>query len=108
MTTADAGQLGKDDIKTRRGSRRLRHRRSRRLDRAQGRRDATRHAGFLDGIELSREEAEAIIMAARVKAGWIEPEARKIEESEAAEARRRPSGQQLERAGDGRRPLRHE
>ena len=34
--------------------------------------ETTRHAGFLDGIELSREEAEAIIMAARVKAGWIE------------------------------------
>jgi transcription termination/antitermination protein NusA len=34
--------------------------------------ETVRHAGFLDGIELSREEAEAIIMAARVKAGWIE------------------------------------
>ncbi len=33
---------------------------------------ATRHAGFLDGFNLSREEAEAMIMAARVKAGWIE------------------------------------
>jgi N utilization substance protein A len=34
--------------------------------------ETTRHAGFLDGIEVSREEAEAMIMAARVKAGWIE------------------------------------
>jgi N utilization substance protein A len=33
---------------------------------------ATRHAGFLDGFDLSREDAEAMIMAARVKAGWIE------------------------------------
>jgi transcription termination/antitermination protein NusA len=30
-----------------------------------------RHAGILDGAELSREEAEALIMQARVKAGWI-------------------------------------
>ena len=33
---------------------------------------STRHAGYLDGFDLSREDAEAIIMAARVKAGWIE------------------------------------
>jgi transcription termination/antitermination protein NusA len=47
---------------------------------------STRHAGYLDGFEKSREEAEAMIMAARIKAGWIEapvaePEA--VEESEA-------------------------
>ena len=29
------------------------------------------HAGFLDGIELSRDEAEAMIMQARLKAGWV-------------------------------------
>jgi N utilization substance protein A len=34
--------------------------------------ETTKHAGFFDGIEISREEAEAIIMTARVKAGWIE------------------------------------
>jgi N utilization substance protein A len=33
--------------------------------------EATRHAGALDGFSLSRAEAEAMIMAARVKAGWI-------------------------------------
>ena len=33
--------------------------------------EPTKHAGFLDGIEISREEAEALIMQARVKAGWI-------------------------------------
>ena len=27
--------------------------------------------GFLDGIELSRDEAEAMIMQARLKAGWV-------------------------------------
>src|SRR5688500_7170830 len=30
-----------------------------------------RQAGILDGFELSREEAEGMIMQARVKAGWI-------------------------------------
>jgi N utilization substance protein A len=34
--------------------------------------EAVRHAGYLDGFELSRAEAEAMIMAARVHAGWIE------------------------------------
>jgi N utilization substance protein A len=33
--------------------------------------ETTHHAGFLDGIELSRDEAEAMIMQARLKAGWI-------------------------------------
>ena len=34
--------------------------------------ETVKFAGFLDGIEISREEAEAIVMAARVKAGWID------------------------------------
>jgi N utilization substance protein A len=34
--------------------------------------ETTKTQGYLDGIEISREEAEAMIMAARVKAGWIE------------------------------------
>jgi N utilization substance protein A len=33
--------------------------------------ELTRHAGVLDGFGLAREEAESIIMLARVKAGWI-------------------------------------
>jgi len=33
--------------------------------------ETVREAGILDGIDLSREEAEAMIMQARVKAGWI-------------------------------------
>ncbi|MGL4636166.1 MAG: transcription termination factor NusA [Beijerinckiaceae bacterium] len=44
----------------------------------------TRHAGFLDGFELSRDECEAMIMAARVKAGWIE--APVAEEADSASA----------------------
>ena len=39
-----------------------------------------RQAGFLDGFELSRDDCETMIMAARVKAGWIE--APSVEEHE--------------------------
>ncbi|RFB77934.1 transcription termination factor NusA [Methylovirgula sp. 4M-Z18] len=44
--------------------------------------ETVKMAGFLDGFELSREAAEAMIMQARVKAGWIEaaPEAAAEEE----------------------------
>jgi transcription termination/antitermination protein NusA len=34
--------------------------------------DAVRHTGYLSAFELSRHEAETLIMSARVKAGWIE------------------------------------
>jgi transcription termination/antitermination protein NusA len=33
--------------------------------------ETVRQPGILDGLEISREDAEAIIMQARVKAGWI-------------------------------------
>src|ERR1700758_4009703 len=33
--------------------------------------ETVREAGILDGFELSREEAEAMIMQARLKAGWV-------------------------------------
>jgi len=33
--------------------------------------EAVRQAGFLEGFEISREDAESMIMQARVKAGWI-------------------------------------
>jgi N utilization substance protein A len=33
--------------------------------------ETVKHAGFLDAGEASREEAEAIIMQARLAAGWI-------------------------------------
>jgi N utilization substance protein A len=33
--------------------------------------ETTHNAGFLDGFELSREECEALIMQARLKAGWV-------------------------------------
>src|SRR4029453_5058387 len=49
--------------------------------------EPVKHAGFLDGIETSREDAEALIMQARVKAGWITEEelAKKSAEAEASE-----------------------
>ena len=45
--------------------------------------ETTKIAGFLDGIEMSREEAEAMIMDARVKAGWIEAPAETADEEAA-------------------------
>jgi len=50
--------------------------------------EATRHSGYLDGFDLSRQDAEAIIMAARIHAGWVEapveePEAEADETAEA-------------------------
>lgn len=49
-----------------------------------------RHKGFLDGFDVSRQDAEQMILDARVKAGWIEaepevePEAEIDAEAEAA------------------------
>src|SRR5579885_147902 len=37
--------------------------------------ETKQHPGFLDGFDLSREQAEAMIMRARVLAGWVEPAA---------------------------------
>ena len=50
--------------------------------------ESTRHSGYLDGFDLSRQEAEAIIMAARIHAGWVEAPAEEPEADadEAAEA----------------------
>jgi len=33
--------------------------------------ETVREAGILDGFELTREEVEALVMQARLKAGWI-------------------------------------
>jgi N utilization substance protein A len=46
----------------------------------------TKHAGFLDGFDLSKDEAEAMIMQARVKAGWIEAPAEPVPEEQHEEA----------------------
>ena len=34
--------------------------------------ETKRHNGFLDGLDVSREDAEALIMRARLHAGWID------------------------------------
>jgi N utilization substance protein A len=47
--------------------------------------DATRYKGALDGFDISRADAENMIMAARVKAGWIEQPEEIVETEESAE-----------------------
>lgn len=36
--------------------------------------EPTKHAGFLDGFDIGRQEAEEMILAARIILGWIKPE----------------------------------
>ncbi len=57
--------------------------------------EAIKHKGALDGFEIGRKEAEAMILAARVEAGWIsaediapaeEPAAEETTEPETADA----------------------
>ncbi|MBB3973213.1 transcription termination factor NusA [Hansschlegelia beijingensis] len=56
--------------------------------------EARREAGALDGFEISRDEAEHIIMQARVKAGWIDEAdlAQPEEEAPADEGAAEPAG----------------
>lgn len=44
--------------------------------------EPVRHKGYLDGFELSRKDAEDMILSARVLLGWIEPEAPTAAEGE--------------------------
>ncbi|UVF19755.1 transcription termination factor NusA [Microvirga terrae] len=56
--------------------------------------EATRYKGALDGFDLSRADAENMIMAARVKAGWIEQPEETVETeglAEEAETEAQPS-----------------
>ena len=57
--------------------------------------EPVRHVGILDGVEMSRADAEDLIMTARVEAGWISPEdlapaeeaaGEEVEDAEAADA----------------------
>ena len=50
--------------------------------------EATKHDGFFEGLETSREDAEALIMRARLAAGWIDslPEPAAAEEDEVEHA----------------------
>ena len=54
--------------------------------------ETVKHEGFFEGIDLSREEAEAMIMTARVRAGWIEEPVAAAEVE--AEAEAQPEGEQ--------------
>jgi transcription termination/antitermination protein NusA len=53
--------------------------------------EAVRNKGFLDGFDISRADAEAMIMAARVKLGWIEPPAEEVEAQAEAETEAHPT-----------------
>ncbi|QAY94892.1 transcription termination/antitermination protein NusA [Methylovirgula ligni] len=53
--------------------------------------ETVKHLGFLDGVEISREEAEALIMKARVKAGWVDEAALAAPEVEAETAEEAPA-----------------
>lgn len=55
--------------------------------------ETTRHKGILDGFEISRQEAENMIVAARLAAGWIEPEP-EVETEADAEAEASPAVQE--------------
>jgi transcription termination/antitermination protein NusA len=48
--------------------------------------ETTRFPGMLDGFELSRDDAESLIMQARVKAGWVKEEDIARPQPEEAEA----------------------
>jgi transcription termination/antitermination protein NusA len=53
--------------------------------------EAVRNKGFLDGFEVSRADAEGMIVAARVKLGWIEPPAAEVEAEAEAETEAHPT-----------------
>ena len=59
--------------------------------------ETVRHKGILEGFDLSRKEAEDMIMAARVILGWIPPEdlgpEEELEAEEADEAAAGEAGQ---------------
>ena len=43
--------------------------------------EVIRHKGVLDGFDIDRQDAETLIMAARVLLGWIEPPQDESEET---------------------------
>ena len=55
--------------------------------------EPVRHKGFLDGFEVSRKDAEEMILSARVLAGWIKPEDVAQPEVDAAEAEAGDAGE---------------
>ena len=64
--------------------------------------EPVRHKGILDGFEISRKDAEDVIMSARVVAGWIKAEDLVQPEAEAAEDEPEVEGEsEGEAAADG-------
>ena len=53
--------------------------------------ETVRHKGILDGFDVSRSDAEAMIMSARVKAGWIEAPAETEASEDEAETEAHPA-----------------
>jgi len=60
---------------------------------ADGKNERTRIPGALDDFDLTADDANAIIMKARVKMGWIEAPAEEEVEEEAEEAEEAPEGE---------------
>jgi len=60
---------------------------------ADGKNERTRIPGALDDFDLTADDANAIIMKARVKIGWIEAPAEEEVEEEAEEAEEAPEGE---------------
>jgi transcription termination/antitermination protein NusA len=54
--------------------------------------ETIKNDGFLEGIELSRADAEAMIMKARVKAGWINEEEEPVVDEAAGDEADAPAG----------------
>ncbi len=64
--------------------------------------DAVKHKGILDGFEVSRQEAEEMILAARILLGWIKPEDLTVSEEEIENLEQGVAEEQGEAgAGDG-------
>ncbi|QRE75148.1 transcription termination factor NusA [Methylobacterium aquaticum] len=63
--------------------------------------EAVRHAGYLDGFEVSRTEAEAMIMAARIHAGWVEaPPPEEVQEGEEEQGEEEQADQDQDADGE--------
>ena len=90
VTTPHAGRLRGERHQDRGGPRRLRHRRPRRLDRGP-RRGGDPPQGRARRLRPLPPDAEAMIMAARVKAGWIEAPVETEETVEEAETEAQPT-----------------
>ena len=67
----NAGRIRRERREDGRGSRRLRHRRSHRLDRAQGRRDPSTSLASSRASTFRVRTPKSMIMQARLKAGWV-------------------------------------